>query len=61
LFGGVGTIFGALIGAGILTAVWNSLVLLQVSSYWHQVILGMIIVIAVTVDVLREKTKGKGG
>jgi ribose transport system permease protein len=61
LFGGVGTIVGALIGAGILTAVWNSLILLQVSSYWHQVILGMIIVVAVTVDVLREKTKGKGG
>jgi ribose transport system permease protein len=61
LFGGVGTIIGALIGAGILTAVWNSLVLLQVSSYWHQVILGMIIVVAVTVDVVREKTKGKGG
>ena len=61
LFGGVGTVIGALIGAGILTAVWNSLILLQVSSYWHQVILGMIIVIAVTVDVLRKKTKGKGG
>lgn len=61
LFGGVGTIIGALIGAGILTAVWNSLVLLQVSSYWHQVILGMIIVIAVTVDILRKKTKDKGG
>lgn len=61
LFGGVGTIVGALIGAGILTAVWNSLILLQVSSYWHQVILGLIIVIAVTVDVLRKKTKAKGG
>jgi ribose transport system permease protein len=61
LFGGIGTIVGALIGAGILTAVWNSLVLLQVSSYWHQVILGMIIVIAVTIDILRKKTKGKGG
>jgi ribose transport system permease protein len=61
LFGGVGTIVGALIGAGILTAVWNSLVLLKVSSYWHEVILGFIIVISVTIDVLREKTKGKGG
>jgi ribose transport system permease protein len=61
LFGGVGTVVGALIGAGILTAVWNSLQLLKVSSYWHQVILGIIIVIAVTVDVLREKTKGAGG
>ncbi|MEO0293153.1 MAG: ABC transporter permease [candidate division WOR-3 bacterium] len=57
LFGGIGTIVGALIGAGILTAVWNSLVLLEVSSYWHQVILGFIIVISVTIDVLREKLK----
>jgi ribose transport system permease protein len=59
LFGGVGTVVGALIGAGILTAVWNSLVLLKVSSYWHEVILGFIIVISVTIDVLREKTKTK--
>jgi ribose transport system permease protein len=61
LFGGIGTIVGALIGAGILTAVWKSLQLLEISSYWHQVILGIIIVIAVTVDVLRKKTKSKGG
>lgn len=61
LFGGIGTVVGALIGAGILTAVWNSLVLLKVSSYWHEVILGFIIVISVTIDVLREKTKRKGG
>lgn len=57
LFGGVGTIVGALIGAGILTAVWNSLILLKVSSYWHEVILGLIVVIAVTIDVLRKRTK----
>jgi len=58
LFGGVGTIVGALIGAGILTAVWKSLQLLNfISSYWHQVILGIIIVIAVTIDVLRKEIK----
>jgi len=57
LFGGVGTIVGALIGAGILTAVWKSLQLLNISSYWHQVILGIIIVIAVTIDVIRKEMK----
>ncbi len=57
LFGGIGTIVGALIGAGILTAVWKSLQLLEISSYWHQVILGVIIVIAVTIDVLRKEIK----
>lgn len=57
LFGGVGTVLGSLIGAGILSTVWNSLVLLRVSAYWHNVVLGLVIIIAVTVDVLRERTK----
>ena len=57
LFGGVGTTLGALIGAGILSAMWNSLVLLRVSAYWHNVALGFVIIVAVTVDILRKKIK----
>ncbi|MFQ6039559.1 MAG: ABC transporter permease [Candidatus Poribacteria bacterium] len=54
LFGGVGTILGAIVGACILSTMWNSLVLLRVSSYWHNVALGLVIVVAVTVDILRK-------
>ena len=55
LFGGIGTILGAIIGACILSTMWNSLVLLRVSAYWHNVALGLVIVVAVTVDILRKR------
>lgn len=55
LFGGIGTVLGALIGACILSTMWNSLVLLRVSAYWHNVALGLVIVVAVTVDILRKR------
>jgi len=55
LFGGIGTILGAIIGACILSTMWNSLVLLRVSAYWHNVALGLVIVFAVTVDILRKR------
>jgi len=30
-------------------------VLLKVSAYWHNVALGLVIVVAVTVDILRKR------
>lgn len=55
LFGGVGTILGTIIGASILSTIWNSMVLLEVSAYWQNVLLGAVIVVAVTLDTLRKK------
>jgi ribose transport system permease protein len=57
LFGGVGTILGTIIGASILSTIWNSMVLLEVSAYWQNVVLGVVIIIAVTVDTLRKRGK----
>ena len=53
LFGGEATIIGVLIGASILSVIWNSLVLLRVSAYWHQVALGLVLIGAVITDILR--------
>jgi ribose transport system permease protein len=57
LFGGVGTILGTVIGASILSTIWNSMVLLEVSAYWQNVVLGVVIIVAVTVDTLRKRGK----
>jgi len=57
LFGGVGTVLGTIIGASILTTIWNSMVLLKVSAYWQNVVLGVVIVVAVSVDILRKRGK----
>jgi ribose transport system permease protein len=57
LFGGVGTILGTIIGASILSTIWNSMLLLEVSAYWQNVVLGVVIIVAVTVDTLRKRGK----
>lgn len=54
LFGGEGSVIGSILGASIISVLWNALVLLRVSSYWHEVTVGAIIVMAVTVDILRR-------
>ena len=50
LFGGIGTIFGTVIGAVLIGVLLNGLVLLNVSSYIQQIVIGLIIVLAVAFD-----------
>lgn len=57
LFGGEGTILGALIGAAIMGVMQNGMVLLNASSYLQTVILGIVLVIAVTYDTLRRRRR----
>ncbi len=55
LSGGVGTLTGTLVGALIIGVINNGLDLLGVSSYYQQVIKGVIIVAAVLLDASRKK------
>ena len=55
LAGGEGTILGALIGATIMSVIYDGLILLEISSYWHDVVMGLVIVAAVTIDVWRKR------
>ena len=50
LFGGVGTIFGTVIGALLIGVLTNGLVLLNVSSFIQQIVIGVILVAAVAFD-----------
>lgn len=56
--GGEGTIWGSLIGAAIMGVLKNAFVLLGVSAYWQSIVIGLVIVAAVTLDKLRTKRKG---
>lgn len=55
LAGGRGKITGTLIGALIIGVIRNGLNLLNVSSYWQQVVLGAVILIAVLIDQIKKK------
>ena len=59
LFGGVGTIFGTVIGAVLIGVLLNGLVLLNVSSYIQQIIIGLIIVLAVAFDTFAKSRRRK--
>ena len=51
LSGGQGTIFGAILGAALLSVISSSLALLDVSVYWQDIIRGSILLAAVTIDL----------
>jgi ribose transport system permease protein len=50
LNGGSGTIFGAILGMALLSVVTSSLILLDVSVYWQDMIKGCILLAAVSID-----------
>ena len=57
--GGKGTIWGTLIGAMLIAIIRNGLNLLGASSYLQQIVLGAVIILAVFVDVTRERMEAK--
>ncbi|MFH1571994.1 MAG: ABC transporter permease [Gemmatimonadota bacterium] len=56
LGGGVGTLSGACIGILILTVLNNGLVLLNVSSFYHDIARGVVIILAVYLDSRRKQS-----
>lgn len=57
--GGEGTVWGTLIGAMIMAVLRNGLNLLSVSSEMQTVAIGIVIILAVYIDVLRHKAAAK--
>ncbi|HZP20355.1 MAG TPA: ABC transporter permease [Bauldia sp.] len=57
LFGGVGTIFGTVVGTILIGVLLNGLVLMNVSSYIQQIIIGVIIVLAVAFDTFAKSRR----
>jgi len=62
VFGGAGTVPGVILGVLLIGVIRNGLILMEVSSYWHQVVIGMVIVVAAGVNayqrILRSKREG---
>ena len=59
LFGGSGTIFGTVVGTILIGVLLNGLVLMNVSSYIQQIVIGVIIVLAVAFDTFAKSRRRK--
>lgn len=55
LFGGIGSIPGALLGAILIATVSNGMNVLGVQSYWQPLVIGFIILGGVTLDTYRRR------
>lgn len=58
--GGGGTIVGTLIGALIMGVLQNGLVLLGVNTFVQQIVIGMLVIVAVMIDVYRNEKRKSG-
>lgn len=59
LMGGVGTIFGAIIGALVMTSLDNGMSLMGMESFWQYIVKGSILILAVWLDISSKNKKRK--
>lgn len=55
LEGGIGTAFGALVGAALIEIIRNSLGLLGINAFWQGTFIGGFIIVAVAFDRVRQR------
>ncbi|MFT5594996.1 MAG: D-xylose transport system permease protein [Oceanicoccus sp.] len=57
LAGGVGVVFGAIMGALIMSSLDNGMSMLDVPTFWQLIVKGMILLLAVWLDVKTKKAQ----
>ncbi|MGD9210534.1 MAG: sugar ABC transporter permease [Desulfobacteraceae bacterium] len=57
LMGGEGKIFGALVGSLIMASLLNGMSVMNMPVFWQFIIRGLVLILAVYVDVLSQKKK----
>ena len=59
LFGGIGLMIGSVIGMFIPTVLNNGLVSTNVSAFWQQIAIGLILIAAVYLDQLKRSRRNQ--
>lgn len=56
MLGGVGTVWGAIVGAFIMSILTNGFTLLHVNTFFQQSAIGFILIMAVYLDILQRSS-----
>ena len=59
LSGGEGSILGTVLGALFMGVLANGIVHMDISPYWERIIIGLVVVLAVVIDVLRTRKRSR--
>lgn len=61
LSGGSGSVISTAIGCALIKVLNNAMVILSVDTYWQNIVIGIIIIVAVIIDTLRRQRTITGG
>ncbi len=61
LFGGVGSVYGTVVGLFIPAVLQNGFVINGVQPFWQQVAVGAVLILAVYIDQVRRAAAARGG
>jgi ribose transport system permease protein len=59
LFGGIGSIAGAVVGVFISAVLVNGFIIMNVQPFWQQVVIGFFLIAAVYIDQLRRRNRDR--
>ncbi len=53
--GGSGGVVGTIVGGFLMGTIQYSISLMGISSYWEQIVIGLVVLVAISIDALRRK------
>lgn len=56
-FGGEGSVVGIAVGASMIGVLRNAMIMLKVSPYWHQIVIGVVLLSAIVFDYVRRRRR----
>jgi len=55
LMGGQGSVIGILVGALLIAVLQNEMVMLNINPFWHKIVIGLVLLVAITFDYARRR------
>lgn len=57
LMGGQGSVLGILVGSLLIGVLQNEMVMLNINPFWHKIVIGLVLLAAITFDYLRRRRR----